>query len=206
MKIDIVVPVYNTNPVHLFESFFSLINQTYRNIRIVIVDDGSTRHDTLITLKFLAESYENIVLVRKEHGGTSSALNVGHTYCDSDFIALMGSDDICHQQRLEKQVSYLLQNPETDALGTGITLFYDGVFREKAFSLQQVENPVNKGSCGFLVAHGTSIYKKKVADEIGGYNNKIKRGQDIDFFNRMQKAGYNLRNIPDTLYFWRRYR
>lgn len=90
-KISIIVPVYNTEK-YLKECLDSLINQTYDNIEIILVDDGSTDKSYDICSMY-AEKNNRIKIIRQKNSGQSSARNAGIEKCDGDYILLVDSDD-----------------------------------------------------------------------------------------------------------------
>lgn len=78
-KVGIIVPVYNSYP-YFKKCIDSIINQTYKNIEICIVNDGSTDKDTLNFLKDIGDLDNRIVVINKPNGGSGSARNLGIDY------------------------------------------------------------------------------------------------------------------------------
>lgn len=89
--ISIIVPVYNVER-YLERCVKSLINQTYHNLQIILVDDGSTDNSGILCDQF-AKMDERIVVIHKKNGGLSSARNAGLEICKGDCIAFVDSDD-----------------------------------------------------------------------------------------------------------------
>lgn len=203
MKIDVIMPVFDTRSDHLLEAVYSILKQSFQDFRLLIIDDGSQRPETIKVLAMLDTLDSRIEIHRFEHAGTPVAMNHGHDLSVTDYVAIMGSDDIAHPLRLQYQVDYLLKKPDTDVLGTGLVAFHcDDPWRKIMF---HSIHPRQIHETGFIVNHGTSMYKLSLAKEIGGYKPALLRRQDIDFFNRLYVAGKIIRNIPDVLYWWRRY-
>ncbi len=97
VKVTIVIPFYN-DPyiVHALESALS---QTYGNIEIIVVDDGSSKYQELLW------PYMNkIRYILKEHGGTGSALNQGFREAEGEYIAWLSSDDFFYRHKVELQL------------------------------------------------------------------------------------------------------
>ncbi len=90
--VSIVVPVYNTNEELFNRCISSLVNQTYENIEIILVDDGSSSGIEIVCDKY-KKLYPNIVVIHKENGGLSSARNVGQEVATGDWILFVDSDD-----------------------------------------------------------------------------------------------------------------
>lgn len=94
--ISIIVPVYNVE-MYLEECITSLLNQTYENIEIILVNDGSTDSSATICEKY-AQTNEKIILLNKSNGGLSDARNAGLEIAKGDYIAFVDSDDYVHHE------------------------------------------------------------------------------------------------------------
>ena len=90
-KVTIIVPVYNTQQ-YLKECFDSIVAQTYKNIEVIIVDDGSTDNSLSICEEYESK-YNNIRVIHKENGGGGSARNVALEIATGDYIIFVDSDD-----------------------------------------------------------------------------------------------------------------
>lgn len=113
--VSVIFPVYNTSK-YLRQTVESLLNQTYSNLEIIAIDDCST-DDSLEIL----QSYPDprLKIHRNEKNlGLIRTLNKAMGLASGDFHARMDSDDICHPERFEKQVRYMLAHPECVLLGT----------------------------------------------------------------------------------------
>lgn len=99
IKFSIIVPVYNTAQ-YLKRCLDSLINQTYQNIEIILVDDGSTDDSPNICDEY-AKKYEYVRVIHKENGGQGSARNAGLKHVTGDYISFVDSDDYVSLQLYE---------------------------------------------------------------------------------------------------------
>lgn len=97
--ISIVVPVYNVQN-YLCECVGSLLNQTYQNIEVILVDDGATDNCPQICDMY-AENYENVSVIHKKNGGLSDARNVGLRSAKGEYIIFIDSDDYIDKKMLE---------------------------------------------------------------------------------------------------------
>jgi glycosyltransferase involved in cell wall biosynthesis len=111
--VSVTIPTYNSAP-YLARTLQSLVEQTYRNFEIIVVDDGSTDATPQVVEPFL----DRIVYHRQPNGGLPAARNKGFELARGEFIAWMDSDDLCDPERLAVQVAYLQQNPHVVAIGT----------------------------------------------------------------------------------------
>lgn len=99
--VSIIVPVYNTEQTLLEKCINSLISQTYKNLEIIIVDDGSN-DDTAHLCDEISLSDSRIVVIHKQNGGLSSARNAGLEIVKGDFISFVDSDDFIEIDSIEK--------------------------------------------------------------------------------------------------------
>lgn len=91
MKVSVIVPVYNVE-LYLEKCLDSLVNQTLKNIEIIVVNDGSPDNSQKIIDKY-AKEYKNIKAYKKENGGLSDARNFGIKKASGEYIAFIDSDD-----------------------------------------------------------------------------------------------------------------
>ncbi|CAP56479.1 glycosyltransferase family 2 protein [Gluconacetobacter diazotrophicus] len=116
--IDILVPAYNAEPT-IREAIDSLRNQTVRNIRIVVVDDGSTDATGRILAEMAAQD-GRIVVLTQPNGGIVAALTYGLSVCRAPFIARHDADDLAAPDRLERQIRHMEEHPDCVAVsGSG---------------------------------------------------------------------------------------
>ena len=99
-KVSVIVPVYNVEK-YIEKCLESLVNQTLKDIEIIIVNDGSKDKSEKIINKFLSK-YKNIVYVEKQNGGLSDARNYGMKYAKGEYIAFLDSDDYVDTTIYEK--------------------------------------------------------------------------------------------------------
>lgn len=99
-KVSIIVPVYNTEIEYFQKCMKSLTAQTYKNIEIIIVDDGSKK-ENVIQYKQSIALYENVIFLQQTNGGVSSARNTGIEKCNGEYIAFVDSDDWVDEKFIE---------------------------------------------------------------------------------------------------------
>ncbi len=121
-KVSIIVPVYNVEP-YLRRCVNSLLCQTYANIEIILVDDGSTDHSGLICDEYL-QIDNRITVIHKKNGGLSSARNAGLEIASGKYIGFLDSDDWARAEMFEFLVSIIMES-NADIVQCGLTLFYE---------------------------------------------------------------------------------
>lgn len=102
-RIDVIMPVYNVAPF-LEQSINSVLTQTYRDFRLIVVDDGSTDDSGEICDKY--KNNPQVLVIHRENGGLSAARNTGISYSTAEYIAFIDSDDWLSKNCLEIMVSY----------------------------------------------------------------------------------------------------
>lgn len=103
--VSVIIPTYNRAHT-LGRALQSVLNQTYNNYEIIVIDDGST-DDTLLTLT----DFPSVQYIKQDNRGVSAARNVGIEQANGEWIALLDSDDEWIPNKLDLQISYLAANP-----------------------------------------------------------------------------------------------
>jgi teichuronic acid biosynthesis glycosyltransferase TuaG len=113
-RISVIIPAFNAAPF-LRPCLDSALAQLYRDIEIILVDDGSTDN----TADIAGEYGTRIRYIRKENGGTSSALNAGIRNANGEYLAWLSADDVYLPTKLERQMAQLEHDPALKVLHTG---------------------------------------------------------------------------------------
>ncbi len=185
-KVSVIMSVYNGQE-YLRESIDSLLNQTYRNLEIIIINDGS---DDLSWDIMASYGNNKIVFINREDNlGLTKSLNQGLSLAKGDFIARQDVGDISLESRIKEQVDFLEHNKEVSLLGTGIEWFD---YRRTLKSFVYSSNPDNVKSqlLSFFspVPHSTLMMRKAVAEKLNGYNEYFVLSQDYDFLLRASEV------------------
>ena len=106
-KISVIVPVYNTED-YLERCIRSIIDQTYKNIEIIAVNDGST-DSSLSILESLRKEDNRIIIINQENMGVSKARNKGLDYATGEFITFVDSDDFIEKDMYEVMINHLIE-------------------------------------------------------------------------------------------------
>lgn len=114
--VSIIVPVYNVEK-YLKKCVQSLVGQTYENIEIILIDDGSKDSSGMICDE-LARQYNNVIVKHQENGGCSRARNAGYSIAQGECFMFMDSDDVLSGKIVEELVSSLVRNEADVVLGT----------------------------------------------------------------------------------------
>ncbi len=106
-KITAIIPTYNSAK-YITEAIDSVLNQTYANIEIIVVDDGSTDNTENILSNYVNKN--KIIYVKKKNGGPGSARNLGIKLANGEYIAFLDADDMWEKNKIEKQLSMALSS------------------------------------------------------------------------------------------------
>ena len=112
--VSVIVPAYNCRNV-IERCIKSIVNQTYKNLEIIIVNDGS-KDDTLSVIKTLADNDDRIKIIDKENEGVSMARNDGVAMAKGDFIVLCDHDDVLPEHALYECAKAISEHPDCDCL------------------------------------------------------------------------------------------
>ena len=113
--ISVLMPVYNTKEEYLRASIESILNQTFTDFELIIVNDGSTNNAEEVILSY---KDNRIKYVKQENQGIVGALNNAWSKASGKYIARMDSDDIAYPERFAKQIKFLEENPEYSLVGS----------------------------------------------------------------------------------------
>lgn len=143
MKISVVVPVYNVQK-YIAQCLDSIVGQTYRDLEIILVDDGSADGSALICEEFAAKD-SRISVIRQPNGGVSVARNTGIDAATGEFITFVDSDDWLVNEMYEKMIAEITDNPGLDMVMCDSTLITEDseikstyLIREGYYSKNQI--------------------------------------------------------------------
>ena len=189
-KVTIVIPVYN-GANFLNYSINSAIAQTYKNIEIIVVNDGSTDDGKT---DYIAKSYgSRIVYLTKSNGGTSSALNLGIANMSGEYFCWLSHDDLYMSENIEMQINKLktLDNKKTIIRTELNTINPQGeVITENSFYQRELEAyPRRKNSrlypVVYMQLHGCQLmFHRSIFDLVGVFDEKLLVAHDYEFFSR----------------------
>lgn len=204
--ISVIIPVYNVE-AYLPQCLDSIINQTYRDLEIILVNDGSTDGSTKICEEYVARD-KRIKVIHKENGGLSDARNAGLKIATGDFISFVDSDDLIALNFYDKMLDQLITHhadivecnfikfkKETDvknvaSSNTAISASYTTELSLISLMNEQLKQVVwNK------------LYKAEVIDQLEFPVNKI--NEDEYWTYRVFGKAQKIVKIPDVLYYYR---
>ena len=199
----LIASYFKDDPKQLDEALNSIVTQSLRPEEIIFVEDGPLTSDLYSVLDSFNEKLPIKRVVIKDNKGLGNALNVGLKVCSYDIVLRMDTDDICHEQRFEKQVRFLIDNPDVSIVGTWVKDVNEigDIIAERTFPTSHEDLLRVIWACPF--AHPTVAFRKSAIESIGSYNTDIKRRQDYELWMRAAKHGLKFANIPEFLLYYR---
>ncbi|WP_167631290.1 glycosyltransferase [Mariprofundus ferrooxydans] len=196
--VSIVIPVYNGSN-YLGKAIESALGQTYRNIEIIVVNDGSTDDGET---EDIALSYgEQIRYYWKENGGVSTALNLAIKNMHGDYFSWLSHDDIYLPDKVAKEVKYI------SAIGRDAVIYSNYCFidaesrfiREVNISEDEVAASFREALLMGAPIHGcTALVPRGALEYMGGFNEALRTTQDYDLWFRMSEK-CDFLHIPEVL-------
>lgn len=178
--ISVIMPVYNREK-YVAEAVESILAQTYPNIELICIDDGSTDSSD----KILRSFGEKIVHIPGDQNlGIAAARNKGIAIAQGEYLALMDDDDIATPDRLELQMKQFQENPNLDISFTFIQCFISPELPEEIKKLRFCPPEPTSG-----IISGTALIKTSSFKKVGDFDPKWKVGEFVDWFAKAQELG-----------------
>lgn len=194
-RVTVLIPVHNAENF-IKDTIQSILNQTFNNLEILIIDDFST--DNSIKIIRQIKDRRIRIIQNKKNLGISDSLNKGLDSALGDFIARMDADDIAMPQRIERQLKYFDAHPEIDILGTGFKTFGNGMSR-KVFLPVTHEEIMLALAIENVFAHPTVMLKKEKLMNLDlRYRRDFDGAEDYDLWTRAAKI-LRTANLPEIL-------
>lgn len=196
-KISVIMGIYNCADT-LGESIESIINQTYSNWELIMCNDGST-DNTLDVANFYKNIDNRIRVIENEvNKGLAYSLNRCIDIAEGEYIARHDGDDICIQDRFERQINFI-RNNDFELVGSAVEYFDS----QKVWGKDILKATPDKVDVFYksMFSHPTILIKKDVINDVGNYtiSNITTRTEDYDLFSKLYAKGYRGYNIQDVL-------
>ena len=199
-KVSIIIPVYNGSN-YVCQAVDSALKQTYKNIEIIVVNDGSS--DGGMTRDCLKKYGSKIIYIEKENGGVASALNTGIKKMTGEYFTWLSHDDLFDESKIEKQMKAVKDSGDEMKISAMNYEFFDEDTRqcvasefEKFFPIERIENSI------FLLLWGelhfsSLLFHKKHFERIGLFDEDLMTAQDNEFIFRLLR-GQNICFVKDV--------
>ncbi|MEQ9672352.1 glycosyltransferase family 2 protein [Coleofasciculus sp. G2-EDA-02] len=207
--VSVIIPAYNAE-AFIEKTLKSVLSQTYQNLEVLVVDDGSQDRTPEI-IKSIAQQDKRVVLLQQKNAGVAAARNLGIEKSQGEFIAPIDADDIWYPENIEKQVQCFLESDPSVGLVYSWSVDIDqddvptGIFRAA-----KIEGEVYVTLVGhnFIGNASASMIRRDCLQQVGGYNCQLKEQaaqgcEDWDIYLRIAEV-CQFRVVPDFLIGYRK--
>ena len=180
--ISVIIPVYNRTDF-VREAIQSALDQTYENIEIIVVNDGSTDKNTI---KIIDEFKQKILIINQENKGVSAARNTGIDHSSCDWLAFLDSDDLWLPEKLKRQMNFFIENPNAHICQTEEIWIKNGkqIFPKKKHKKRS--GMIFKHCLPLCIVSPSAVMiHRSLFDEIGTFDESLTACEDYDLWLRI---------------------
>lgn len=175
----------------------SVLVQTYENLEVVVVDDGST-DGTGDVLRGRVQD-ERVRVVDQDRAGRVTSLNHGLRVANGPYIAVLDADDRCMPERIGTQVGYLLSHEDVGVVGAHYHRKDRIRGEEHIRKYPTADGTIRREMAKYIpIAHSCAMYRKQTVMKLGGYDEGLEDHEDLDLWIRVAQ-NWRLANIPEPL-------
>ncbi len=193
-KISIILPVYNRKKL-LKRAVLSILNQSYKNFEVIIVDDGS--EDKVENYLFpVLKKYDYFKYVRHSNRKTPLSMNTGIRLAAGDFITFLDSDDEYEKDHLKHRINFFKNNKEVDLIYSSATI----IGKEQDFFVPDARNKKKLIHLNDCIIGATFFGRAEVFDKLNGFKDIY--SYDYDFYKRAKRIFHVKKlDIPTYIYY-----
>ena len=208
--VSILIPLYNAEK-YLEECLDSITAQTYKNLEVIIVNDGSSDNSLTIAERY-EKKYNYIKVYSQENNGAASARNKAFLYSSGEYIQYLDADDILHPDKILTQIYALREcnfNPNIVSIGKWTRFFYD--LDNIVFSSLKIYKNYNN-TLDFLIdswsnGHYSIIHSwlisRRIHEQVGVWDSRLSTLDDSVFFAKVANISKNILYVDDSIVYWR---
>jgi glycosyltransferase involved in cell wall biosynthesis len=185
---SIIIPLYNKEK-EISPTLNSVLNQTFTNFEVIVIDDGSTDNSYSIVQSFLDS---RLVLLRKCNGGVSSARNLGIETAKFEYIAFLDADDLWDRMFLEEMSKLIDTYPDCGIYGSLYKYkIEDNLIMPKFPSFRAkgemicIDNYFKFSYKAPIVTSSSSVIRKNIFSQVGVFNERLSYGEDLEMWIRI---------------------
>ena len=201
-KASVIIPTHNRARV-VGEAIESVLAQTYADLEIIVVDDGSTDDTSAVVESYVARHPTHVTYLWQENAGAPAARNTGIGAATGEYVAFLDSDDLYLPRRLEVGIDVLEGNPPAGASyvdaqtvdAEGHVLIASRIAKFGGPASGWILPALLRGD---LIQTNTITIRRDVLLEVGGFDNTLWSGQDTDLWWRLAKK-WEIIAVPETL-------
>jgi glycosyltransferase involved in cell wall biosynthesis len=190
-----MICVYN-GAESVLDAIHSILNQTYTDLELIVVDDGST-DDTAVRIRTITDP--RLRFFTQPHRGIPHTRNHALSHARAPLLAVLDADDTAHPTRLATQIAYMQTHPQTVLLGAGY------IQQDHLRGVRKTVTPPPTDAAirhallrGNPFCHSTVIMRRSAIEQTGPYSTDFPFVQDYELWSRLAQCG-QLANLPDPL-------
>jgi len=205
--VSVVIPCYN-HEQFVRDSIQSVINQTYQNIELIIIDDGSKDNSVEVIQQMISiceQRFTRFEFRSRPNKGLSRTLNEALTWCQGEYYSAIASDDQIYENKISKQVALLEKYPNAAGVFGGVTTSAE-IKQSKIISKHKVNTYAFRDVFlhnAYIVAP-TQLLKLDIVREVGGFSPDLII-EDWYLWLEVTKNGYNLISTDEVFAIYRRH-
>jgi len=192
--VSVVIPLFNKQD-YIEATLKSVVNQTYSEIELIIIDDSSTDKSYQLAQEYLrshSERFKDIKIRSRGNTGQAGARNDGISSAEGEYVAFLDADDVWHPEKIDKQVRYLMLNVDKDLVFCNYFMFFENSLKVKAVNLSPIQNKVDSwlltvGYGGLL--ESTGLARRVSLLELGGFESNLQMCGGLDLAFRFKDKG-----------------
>lgn len=199
-KVSIIIPTYNRANI-LKKALDSVLQQSYQNIEVIVIDDGSTDATSTFIENYINANdlYKILRYYKQVNRGPSAARNYGLEKSTGKYIIFFDSDDYMLPDRVHIQIKAILEN-KADLCAASFRYNSNGV--EHKFKAPRLNNYYSFYRRRFLVGTQAWMFKKSVLKSVKGYNEAIRYYEDVDLILRLISFGIRMCHVEEVLTYY----
>lgn len=197
--VSIIIPTHNRGDL-ILETLESIINQTYKNIEIIVVDDHSTDHTERVIDSFIKKIKKNLLYyIKSDKYGACAARNIGFSHAKGEYIQFFDDDDIMAINHISKKVNVMLLDKEIDFVTCNFLYFKSQI--ENIVGSKQIDNishSIESHLLNMAFPAPAYFFRRKSIIKLGLWDETCLKCQDIRYYHRLflyEMKGYWLRDF-----------
>lgn len=185
--VSVIIPVFNGRQF-LHKTLKSVVQQTYSNLEIIVIEDGSDEDSCDIV-----GSFRDISYLAQRHLGNAEARNKGVRLAQGEYLCFLDQDDLVPKEKIEHQVSFLQTHPDV-WLVSGLTQEFCESSQIPSWVREAAKNGPHSG-----ISPGTWLIRKSLFDKVGLFNTTFRSTSDTEWIVRLKKEGYEVPLLPEVV-------
>jgi glycosyltransferase involved in cell wall biosynthesis len=204
--VTVVIPYYNLE-AHLPLTLSSLAEQTYTNLEVLVINDGSTAPEAVEVFEEEQARYPQFRFLHQENAGIGATRNRGLAEAQGEYFICVDADNVARTDMVERMVRAMQRNPGLSALSCFYLAFEEDEdldVEEYAYAYRPTGGPHVLGSYKNVYGDANSIFRTEVFRSVGGFEvDRDTSWEDWEAFVKLIHAGHRVDVIPDYLFFYR---